>query len=149
MVLPLHSAAAQFYYQKWISIFLETRISISIRRRGMFCSRLTGAWNQFIATQYSVVCYYGIMWLNWCNGVGKGCAGGLKNPPPPPDFKFMLLCVEAVTTNGHPKFIIIEKQKRIKQLSSYKQCYIYKKQNLEVSKYMNLALACYVQQTRS
>ena len=41
--------------------FLETRISISIRRRGMFCSRLTGAWNQFVATQYSVVCYYGIM----------------------------------------------------------------------------------------
>ena len=84
--------------------------------------------------------------MQWCS---QGMRRGAEELPPPPDFKFMLLCVEAVTTNGHPKFIIIEKQEGIKQLSSYKQCYIYKKQNLEVSKYMNLALACYVQQTRS
>ena len=67
--------------------------------------------------------------------------GALKtHTPPPPDFKLVLLCVKAVTTNGYPKFIIIEKQERRKQLSGYKQCYTYKKQNLEVSKYMNLAL---------
>ena len=33
-----------------------------------------------------------------------------------------------------------KKTERTKQLSGYKQCYTYKNQSLEVSKYMNLAL---------
>ena len=79
--------------------------------------------------------YYVTQLMQWCRqGVGRG---GAEDPP---EFKLMLLCVKAVTTKGHPKFIIIEKQERKNQLSGYKQCYIYKKQNLEMSKYMNLAL---------
>ena len=66
-----------------------------------------------------------------CKSVGKG---GLK--PPPPDFKLML-CVQAVTTKVRPKF---RKTRQEKQLSGYKQCYTYKNQSLEVSKYKNLAL---------
>ena len=60
----------------------------------------------------------------------------------PPDFKLMLLCVQAVTTKGCPKF---RKAKEEKQLSGYKQCYTYKNQrlSLEVSKYINLALITY------
>ena len=34
-------------------------------------------------------------------GGGGGGGGGLK---PPPDFKFMLLCVQAVIAKGRPKF---------------------------------------------
>ena len=68
--------------------------------------------------------------INHIKGVGKK----------PPDFKLMLLCVQAVTAKGRPTFIIIKKPERKKQLSGYKQCYIYKNQNLEVSKYMNSAL---------
>ena len=71
-----------------------------------------------------------------CKGVGKGGWGGgvgrgvgLK---PPPDFKVMLLCVQAVTAKGHPK-CIIKKQERKKQLSGCKQCYTYKNQSLEMS----------------
>ena len=56
----------------------------------------------------------------------------------PPDFKLMLLCVQAVTAKGHPKFRNT-KEKKI-QLSGYKQCYTYKNQSLKVSKYVNLAL---------
>ena len=37
----------------------------------------------------------------------------------------------------------LEKQERKKQLSGYKQCYTYKNQSLEVSKYMNSALFTY------
>ena len=48
-----------------------------------------------------------------------------------------VLCVQAVTAKGRPN---LEEQERNKQLSSYKQCYTYKNQSLEVSKYMNLAL---------
>ena len=40
-------------------------------------------------------------------GGGKGGAGRAEAPP---DFKVMLLCVQAVTAKGCPKFIIIEKQ---------------------------------------
>ena len=64
MVFPLHSAAAQFITR--ISIFLETRISISIRRGVgvnvllMANSKGYGARNQLVATQYSTVRYYGI-----------------------------------------------------------------------------------------
>ena len=65
-----------------------------------------------------------------CKSVGNG---GLK---PPPDFKLML-CVQAVTTKVRPKF---RKTRQEKQLSGYKQCYTYKNQSLEVSKYMNLDL---------
>ena len=63
-------------------------------------------------------------------GVGKGGAGGTEAHSP--DFKLMLLCVQAVTAKGRPKFIIIERKK---QLSGYKQWYTYKTQSLEVSKY--------------
>ena len=38
-----------------------------------------------------------------CKGVGGGAEA-------PPDFKFMLLCVQAVTAKGHPKCIIITKK---------------------------------------
>ena len=65
-------------------------------------------------------------------GVGKGGLGGLK---PPPIFKLLLLCAQAVTAKGCPKFW---KQEKKKQLSGYKQCYIYKNQGLVVSKYMIL-----------
>jgi len=41
-------------------------------------------------------------------GVDKGWGGGRAEA----DLKLMLLCVKAVVTNGHPKFIIIEKQER-------------------------------------
>ena len=64
MVFPLPSAAAQFITR--ISIFLETRISISIRRGVgvnlllMANSKGYGARNQLVATQYSTVRYYGI-----------------------------------------------------------------------------------------
>ena len=34
---------------------------------------------------------------------------GAEEPPPPPEFELILLCVKAVSTNGLPKFIIIEK----------------------------------------
>ena len=52
----------------------------------------------------------------------------LKSPPPP-DFKLMLWCVQAVTAKGRPK---LEKQERKILLSGYKQCYTFK--------YMNSAL---------
>ena len=60
--------------------------------------------------------------------------------PPPPDFKLMLLCVQAVTAKGCPKLEKNERKK--KQLSGYNVyvCYAYKNQGLEVSKYMNSAL---------
>ena len=59
-------------------------------------------------------------------GEGGG-GGGLK----PPDFKLILLCVQAVTAKERPKFVIIKKQERKKQLSHYKYCYAYKNQSLE------------------
>ena len=49
---------------------------------------------------------------------GRGEGGGLKCPR---DFKLMLLCVQAVTAKGRPKF---------------RQCYTYK---IKASKYINLA----------
>ena len=67
MVFPLHSAAAQFITR--ISIFLETRISISIRRGVgvnlllMANSNGYGAWNQLVATQYIYIVLYVIMVL--------------------------------------------------------------------------------------
>ena len=67
MVFPLHSAAAQFITR--ISIFLETRISISIRRGVgvnlllMANSKGYGAWNQLVATQYIYIVLYVIMVL--------------------------------------------------------------------------------------
>ena len=48
----------------------------------------------------------------------------------PPDFKLMLLCVQAVTTKGCPKF---RKAREEKQLSGYKQCYTYKNQRLHTT----------------
>ena len=57
-------------------------------------------------------------------GIGRG--GGRGGAAPPPDFKLMLLCVQAVTAKGRPKFVIIKKQKRKEQLSGYKRCYAYK-----------------------
>ena len=63
-------------------------------------------------------------------GGGEGATWGTEASP---DFKLMLLFVQAVTTKGRPKFII-EKQERKEQLSGYKQCY--KNQGLQVSKYM-------------
>ena len=39
-------------------------------------------------------------------GGGGGGGGGLK----PPDFKLILLCVQAVTAKEHPKFVIIKKR---------------------------------------
>ena len=56
---------------------------------------------------------------------------------PPPDFKLMLLCVQAVTAKGHLKCNVIglhDREKINKQVSGYKQCCIYKNQSLEVSK---------------
>ena len=51
-------------------------------------------------------------------GVGKGGGGGgggRRAPPPqpprPPDFKLKLLCVQAFTTKGHPKCIIMENKR--------------------------------------
>ena len=76
-----------------------------------------------------IICMY-------VNMQGQGQVGGGVQPPPPLDFKLML-CVQAVTTKVHPKF---RKTRHEKQLSGYKQCYTYKNQSLEVSKYMNLAL---------
>ena len=66
-------------------------------------------------------------------GEGGEGGGGLRGLMPSPrfDFKPMLLCVQAVTAKRRPKFIIIEKQKRKKQLSGYKQSYTYQNQSLE------------------
>ena len=63
-------------------------------------------------------------------GVGKWRGGGGGGA----DCELMLLCVPVVTLQN------LEKQERKKQLSGYKQCYTYKNQSLEVSKYLNLAL---------
>ena len=74
-------------------------------------------------------------------GCRQGEAGG-GGAEAPPDFKLMLLCVQAVTAKGHPKF---RKNERKKQLSGYKQCYTYKNQSSEVFKFGSH----YVLQTRS
>ena len=67
-------------------------------------------------------------------GCRPGAGGGAEATP---DFKLTLLCVQAVTAKMRPN---VEKQEKRKQLSGYKQCYTYKNQNLEVSKYMKSAL---------
>ena len=64
-------------------------------------------------------------------GVSKREAGG--------GGRYLLLCVQACSyLKRNPK---LEKQEREKkQLSGYKQCYIYKNQSLEASKIINSAL---------
>ena len=54
------------------------------------------------------------MVLQRCRQGWGGEHGGLKLPP---DFKLMLLSVQALTTKGHLKSIIVEKQECKQQLS--------------------------------
>ena len=75
-------------------------------------------------------------------GGGGGGAGGLKPP------KILSSCYYVYKQLPQKDVQNLEKQERKKQLSGYKQCYTYKNQSLEVSKYMNSTLV-YVQQTRS
>ena len=49
--------------------------------------------------------------------------GGVGGTEAPPDFKLMLLCVQAVTAKGLPK---CRKTKEGKTASGCKQCYTYK-----------------------
>ena len=79
-------------------------------------------YRKFSAHSYSDAVH--ITTLCLYKGVGKGEWGGGA-------FKLVLLYVQAVTAKRRPKKT---------QLSGYKQCYTYKNQSLEVSKYMNLAL---------
>ena len=54
--------------------------------------------------------------LLYYKGVGKGGGGGggggAGGAEAPPDFKLMLLCVQAVTAKEHPKCIIKNERKK-------------------------------------
>ena len=50
-----------------------------------------------------------------CKGVDKERAVGAEAPPPPTNFKRMLLCEQAVTAEVRPKFVVMEKHEREKK----------------------------------
>ena len=68
-----------------------------------------------------------------CKGVGKGGGAG-GNPQILSSYYYVYKQLPQKDNQN------LEKQERKKQLSGYKQCYTYRNQSLEVSKYMNSAL---------